>query len=300
MRVIGMLGSSDGFEVEIRGRLEDYQPTSEATMPAVSDIIHFIESRSGHPLNRDEGVQHRPPGAVQSNSEAAVSGVTVAWMATPDALRSAGEHGHELFIGHESLYYPYDVVNATNPPDGWKEWKVNRQRRELLDAGNLTFLRAHGSLDEICIFDDFAALLDLGRPVHANALTKVYEIAPCTVGELVERTKQVFGMPTLRVAAVNGMDQIVHRVGLPWGGLGLFVNVGYQQQLVELGCDVFIAGEADDYGFRFAVEAGIPMIETSHEISENPGLRHFAEMLAAEFPGINVAFYENPCVWEAR
>ena len=59
---------------------------------------------------------------------------------------------------------------------------------------------------------------------------------------------------------------MVSRIGLPWGGLGLFVNVGYQQALVEQGCDLFIAGESDNYGFRFAQECGIPMIETSHEI----------------------------------
>jgi len=267
-------------------------------MPTVSDIIRFIELHSGHPLNRDEGIQHRPDGSLLSNGDAEISGVTVAWMATPDALRFAAGKGHDLFIGHESLYYPYDVINAKNPPAGWQGWKVNRQRRELLDAGGLTFLRAHGSLDDICIFDDFAALFDLGAPVHENGLVKVYEIEPTTVGELVQRAKRVCQMPAVRVAAPEGMDQIVRRVGLPWGGLGLFVNVGYQQALVELGCDVFIAGEADDYGFRFAAEAGIPMIETSHEISENPGLRHFSEMLAGAFPDISVVFYECPCVWE--
>jgi len=269
-------------------------------MATISDIIRFIETRSGHPLNGDEGVQHRPKGAMPHGGDSVISGVTVAWMATPDALRFAAEKRHELFIGHESLYYPYDVINAKNPPAGWQGWKVNRQRRELLDAGGLTFLRAHGSLDDICIFDDFAALFDLGAPVHQNGLVKVYEIEPTTVGELVQRAKRVCQMPAVRVAAPEGMDQIVHRVGLPWGGLGLFVNVGYQQALVELGCDVFIAGEADDYGFRFAVEAGIPMIETSHEVSENPGLRHFSQMLADAFPGLNVAFYECPCVWEVR
>ena len=89
-------------------------------------------------------------------------------------------------------------------------------------------------------------------------------------------------------------------MGLPWGGMGLFVNVAYQQELIELGCDVFIAGETDNYGFRFAEECDIPMIETSHELSENPGLRHFTDMLAAAFSGLDVRFFETPCVWEVR
>jgi putative NIF3 family GTP cyclohydrolase 1 type 2 len=95
----------------------------------------------------------------------------------------------------------------------------------------------------------------------------------------------------------TAMDRRVHRVGLPWGGLGLFVNVGYQQTLIAQGCDVFIAGESDNYGFRFAQEAGIPMIETSHEVSENPGLAVFTERLKERFPDVDFAFYGNPCAW---
>lgn len=104
-------------------------------------------------------------------------------------------------------------------------------------------------------------------------------------------------MSGIRVANAGNQKHKVKRVGLPWGGLGLFVNVGYQQQLIELGCDVFIAGEADNYGFRFAVESGVAMIETSHEVSENPGLATFTELLAQAFPKVTFRFHENDCIW---
>lgn len=258
----------------------------------VNELIAYIERLSGHPLNRDEGIQH--------GADRPITGATVCWMASPDAIRAAGEHRDELLIGHESLYYPYDVIHSANPPAGWEGWPVNRQRRELLAEYDLTFLRAHGSLDEICIFDDFVARLGLAAPVYADGLVKVFEIAPCPLSELVARVKARMGMPALRVSAPAGLDQIVRRVGLPWGGLGLFVNVGYQQRLIEQGCDVFIAGESDNYGFRFAAELGIPMIETSHELSENDGLRRFTEMLARAFPAVCCRFFENACAWEMR
>lgn len=152
-------------------------------------------------------------------------------------------------------------------------------------------------MDEICIFDDFA-LLGLGTPIQAQGLAKVYEITPCPLAALVVRVKEGVGMGAVRVFAPQGMGQIVHRVGLPWGGLGLFVNVSYQERLIEMGCDVLIAGESDDYGFRFAAECGIPMIETGHEISENPGLKHFSRMLQERFPQIAVEFYECRPIWE--
>jgi putative NIF3 family GTP cyclohydrolase 1 type 2 len=257
------------------------------------DIIAFVEAQTGHPLNEDEGLQHGPTGRP-------VTAVTVCWMASPEAIHAAGAHGDELLIGHESLYYPYNVIHSPNPPAGWEGWQVNRQRRELLTEYGLTFLRLHGSLDEICIFDDFVARLGLAAPVYADGLVKVYEIAPCSVGELAEYVKARMGMPALRVSAPAGLDQVVRRVGLPWGGLGLFVNVGYQQRLIEQSCDVFIAGESDNYGFRFAAECGIPMIETSHELSENDGLRRFVDMLARRFPDVRCSFFENCCAWVMR
>ena len=96
-------------------------------------------------------------------------------------------------------------------------------------------------MDQISIFDTFAELLGLGAAVYADGLVKVYEIPPCPLAELIERVKHSVGMSHLRVAAAGADGRTVHRVGLPWGGLGLFVNVGYQQQLIEQGCDVFIA-----------------------------------------------------------
>lgn len=108
---------------------------------------------------------------------------------------------------------------------------------------------------------------------------KIYEIDECTLDELVESVKLATGMSGVRVSRALGEPRLIRRIGLPWGGLGLFVNVPYQQRPIEQGCDAFIAGESDNYGLRFAAECGIPMIETSHEISENPGLRHFVEMM---------------------
>ncbi len=262
-------------------------------MATAKDIIRKIEEWSGHKLNKDEGIHH-------GKDDVPLTGVTVSWMATPNAINAAGKKKDQLLIVHESLYYPYDVINSENPPAGWKKWLVNRNRREILEKHNLSCLRIHGSADDICILDDFATLLGLGKPVVSEGSLKVYEIEPCPLNELVTRVKQRMGMKSLRVADGGDPRKVVSRVGLPWGGLGLFVNVGYQQKLIEQECDVFIAGESDNYGFRFAVEAGIPMIETGHELSENPGLHHLTEMLADEFTDIEWQFHMNRNVWKMK
>lgn len=259
-------------------------------MVTAQTIIAYVEELSGHPLNRDEGIQH-------GTLDREVKRILLCWMATVDALAYAGKGEYDLVLTHESLYYPYDAAVRQDNPPGWENWRTNRQRREMLEAYDLILLRVHGSLDEICIYDDFAKLLGLGEPVEAVGLAKVYESAPCTLSELVTRVKERTGMPAVRVSCPKGMGQTVHRVGLPWGGLGLFVNVRYQQQLIEMGCDVFIAGESDDYGFRFSAECGIPMIETGHEISENPGLRHFAQMLGERFAELDAVYYDCKPIW---
>lgn len=269
-------------------------------MTTVNEVINHLQKLAGHDLNFDEGVHH-------GSADATFTGATVCWMANPDSIEAAGRAGHQLIISHESLYYPYDIAVADkappewavrNPPPDWPDWPVNRQRREALEKYKLTFLRVHGTADEISILDDFATMLGMGAPVYVKGWVKVYEIQPTPLGQLVERVKKCMGLPHVRVSAAGSMDRIVHRVGLPWGGLGLVGNIIYQHWLQQQGCDVFIAGETDNYAFRFAQECGIPMIETSHETSENPGMRTLTTILAKQFPQAKWAFYENPRVWE--
>lgn len=255
----------------------------------VQDIVNFVDTKSGAGLTPDEGLQYGP-------SDIEVRGATICWMPTPPAIQHANEKGHNLLIGHESLFYPYDAVIKTLDVD-WQNWSANLGRSRLLDEYGLTYLRLHGSLDRICIFDAFAGILKLGDPVFEDGLVKIYQIPETSFDDLVEAVKQRTGMDHVRIVPPQSGSAGIRRVGLPWGGLGLYVNIGYQQKLVEQGCDVFIAGEADNYGFRFARESGIPIIETSHEVSENPGLRQFTEMLQVQFPNTPFAFYENDRVW---
>ena len=226
-----------------------------------------------------------------------VQRVLVCWMATPDALARAAEIGAQLVVAHESLYYPYDALVRVDNPPGWESWPTNRQRRELLQKNNLCLVRVHGSADEICIYDAFARQLGLGESMEGEGTARVFAIPPCPLRALVEHVKAATGMAAVRVAAPHGLDQMVSRVGLPWGGMALFVNVAYLQRLVALGCDVLVAGESDNYGMRYGAELGIPMIETSHEVSENQGLRVFASLLA-EVLALPVESYVNPPVWQ--
>jgi putative NIF3 family GTP cyclohydrolase 1 type 2 len=116
-----------------------------------------------------------------------------------------------------------------------------------------------------------------------------------TFGDLIAHVKAACSMPAVRTT-LHSADRPVRRIGLPWGGLGLFVNVSYVQTLIDLGVDTLICGETDNYGLRFAAELDIAVMETSHEISEEQGLKLFADRLRDHFD-IEVRFIETPCVW---
>jgi putative NIF3 family GTP cyclohydrolase 1 type 2 len=264
----------------------------EREVTTSNEIIQWVEGLKGRSINHEEGVHH-------GSAETAVHGVTVCWKAVPRAIAAAAERGDDLIIGHESLYYPYYFDYDPDRTPGWPEWGINVRRREQLERQGLTYLRLHTSIDFLCIATDMGKWLELGEPTITERGTRVWEIAAgCSVRELVDRAKRVSGLPAIRVSAPNGLDQRVSRVGLLVGGAGLCPNGGAFEPYVKAGCDVLIAGETDNYGFRYATECDLPLIETSHEASENPGFRHFSEMLAVEFPNLDVTFFENTCPYE--
>jgi putative NIF3 family GTP cyclohydrolase 1 type 2 len=76
------------------------------------------------------------------------------------------------------------------------------------------------------------------------------------------------------------------------------VNAFYPMKLIELGAELLIAGETDNYGFRIALESGVDVIECSHEVSENAGIARLGELLRERLDGIKVVDYCNPCVWD--
>jgi len=244
------------------------------------DLVAYAEKLKGAGLNADEGVLYGDPGAE-------VSGVLLTWMATVPALEAAPREGCNVVLCHEKFHL--NPSHADLRPQH-PAWAPNRRRLQAAADGGLTVLRVHGSLDLICIFDDFVTALGLENPSPGTGWHKVFPMPETTVRELVERVKATFGLPHVRVA--GDLDRRVSCAGLPWGGLGLDSNLGYIESVLELGADVLIAGEADEYGFTFANDADVPMIETGHSASETVGLRTFAARLRADFPGLRTTVFE--------
>jgi putative NIF3 family GTP cyclohydrolase 1 type 2 len=247
------------------------------------DIIKWLDEREPQ-TGSEEGFKFGDP-------DASVSGVLVCWMSDVPALEEAAARRCSLVICHETLFYPQSA-----PIDAERTWRTNRRRMELMSDNRIAVYRAHGKLDRLCIFDDFAAALGLSDVCAGEGYARIFRVAPTPLSGLVQRAKEATSVPVVRV--VGNPDRCVERVGLPWGGLGLFVNVGFMQQLVQNGAEAGIGGETDEYAMRFAEDAGLALIETGHAASENIGLRHFAQMLGEAFPDIRVVFHERGPAWK--
>jgi len=160
----------------------------------------------------------------------------------------------------------------------------------------LTVFRCHGTLDEICIFDDFIAAMGLPPADRGVGFHRTLEIEETTVAELAERVRGALGVDAVRVA--GDLAKRVSKIGFPWGGLGLSLNAAFLNQQIGMGVDVMIAGETDEYAMEMVTDMGIPIIETSHVVSENFGIKNFAERFQKDHPDLKVVYHENPRPWQ--
>jgi putative NIF3 family GTP cyclohydrolase 1 type 2 len=251
------------------------------------EIAGIIEDLAA-PRGGDEGFRF-------GNPEAEVSGVLVCWMCTLEAMARAVDEKCNVIITHEQLHYPYTFRESTLEES--LTWPVNYARVQALAKNDLTVYRAHGMLDRFCILDDFGKALNLPEPVVKEGYYRIYDVQPTPVVQVVERAKQRLGLAHLRVT--GSVDNMVRRIGLPWGGLGLSVNIGFLNGLLAYGPDCLIAGETDEYAQRFCQDAGVVLIETGHAVSEEPGLEKFAKWLGERIEPTKVVFHRLSPAWTA-
>jgi len=238
------------------------------------------------------------------SAEDEVRGILVTWLATMESLLAAIEKSLNLVICHERFYFqemPQEFLYRwTSPPDETPREDENHpstRRRRIVEDGCLTVLQIHYGLDRLCIFDDVASKIDLGRPVAGRGYERVYQLPrQTTVRDLAWQVAEKLNFPSVRIA--GNPNKMVQRIGNLWGGVALSSNRYWMRKQIEFGAEAIVCGEADEQAMFFAKEYGVPLIITAHAVSENIGLEHFASMLRQEFPNIPLVFFrvENPFV----
>jgi len=224
-----------------------------------------------------------------------VKGILVSWMATEKAIEKAIDEDCNLMVVHEGLFYPYEFQRDENF-EKYLTWSVNHKRLMMLCEHNITVFRAHGTLDRLCILDAFAEALGLPEPTVKQGYIRIYDVPPITVEDLALDVKKKLNLKAVRI--VGNSHRRIRRIGLPWGGLGLSLNISFLEELLRYDPQVLIAGETDEYAMYYILDADVDMIETGHSVSENIGLKRFVGKLQEDYPETKIVFYECEKPWQ--
>lgn len=243
-------------------------------------------------------------GFILGGGDDEVRGALVTWMATPEALQTAVDNGLNLVICHEAFFWyereeiwPYREAGSFRKAHDWKQHPDHRLR-EIAVKHKLTILQIHYALDRAYIFEDFFARLGIREVVSGGIYEKLYKLPrPIPFAELVEQVGHTFHTPMMR--CLGDENRIIRLVGNGWGGVGLSCNRYFTRRLFEEGADALICGEIDEMAFFFARQCGGCLIETSHCLSENPGIERFSTELGDYFK-IPVHFFEVNIPWQLK
>jgi putative NIF3 family GTP cyclohydrolase 1 type 2 len=258
------------------------------------ELEHALVELCGAPLFPDEGLKF-------GDANAPIHGIINCWTFNAEVAKVARREKCNLILSHEALFVPYGVTEGKPVGGGQNDfltWPPNLKRAQLLIKNDLQFVRFHGHADQLCVFQSFTEQLGLSE-IHAQGplgYDAVFRHAPLSISDWIARIKERTEMKTLR-ASFDDSERIVTRIGLGWGGMALFVNLWYPMKLIELGAELIIAGETDNYGFRFMRESGADVIECSHEVSENRGIAKFGDLLREKIGDVKIVDFCNPCIW---
>ena len=238
-------------------------------------------------LNPEEGF-------LFGSGDGEVEGVLVSWMATVSAIRHAVENACNLIVCHEALTF-FDYF-ARFGATGREPWSADRPRLALLEENGISVLRAHSTVDPTHVVPEFVRAIGLPPAIRKGDVWSYHELPRTTLRELVARVREGMHMRSLRVTGDPEMRMT--RVGTMVGGLGLDRHIDqWEKHLMPLRVEVIVAGETNDFAQRFAVDAGLALIETCHSSSEEPGLKKLSDDLLEAFPGLKVLFRREMVPW---
>ena len=257
-----------------------------------ADILKYVADGISLPVHMI------PDGGILSGTlEDEVKGILVTWLASPEVLRYAAVKGLNLVICHEPLYWDERVESPLFRSPGpyleplKQKSHPNNLKKKIIEENNLTVLHIHYGLDKLIIYDAFSKKLGLGEVFAGEMYEKVYRLpGKISFRQLIENVREKISLPIIRY--VGDENKIIEKVGNGWGGAALSFNRYFTRRMIENGAEAIICGELDEAAMFFALESGVCLIETSHVLSENPGIKDFADDLKHRFSSVPVEFFE--------
>jgi len=225
--------------------------------------------------------------------------VLVTWMGTTAAVEYAAEHGFDMMIVHEPIFwYHTDVLEEVFANEARRE--SAEQKKKLIEDSGLVIIRNHDTWDTISgigIADSLASFLGFEKEYRpqtpqgqdVDRYHKRYDIEPVTFQELangIVKKTALIGQPYVEMAGKP--DTIVSKIGI---GTGCGCNTDVFKQM---GCDAAVVcddGSLYWHNLAWAIDSGFPVIRMYHGTSEEPGVMAMAKYTAQTFPELEVEHY---------
>ena len=202
---------------------------------------------------------------------------------SPNVAEEAIAAKCQLVVSHHPiLFRPVQRLTA--------ETSEGRMLLSLIRAG-VSVYSPHTSYDSSVngINSQLARLFDLYDVLPLRLLSTSilgagrlgYLPTAMTLGELIELTKPALRVSTLQY--VGNLDRPITKLGIACGAAAEFLRDAAQQ-----GCEALLTGEARFHSCLEAEASNIALILPGHYATERPAMEHLAEVLRAQFSGLNV------------
>ena len=240
-------------------------------------------------------------GLLLGRREADVRRVLTCLTLTPDVAAEAISTGVDLIVTHHPILFRPVQKLTDSTPDGAMlldllEHKIavysphtafdsarlgiNARWCERLGLQNCVPLRPFSAASQSPAVDLNSQALGAGRAGRLSAA--------CSLGELVERLRQLTGQS--QIGFVGDPQQQILQVGVACGAAAEMMK-----EAAPRGCDVLITGEARFHACLEARARGIGLILLGHYASERFACEYLADVLGQQFPELQTQASQTEC-----
>jgi dinuclear metal center YbgI/SA1388 family protein len=247
-------------------------------MPSVAAIAAFLEELAPFRLAEDwDNV-----GLLVGHGDGGVTKAMTCLTVTPSSAAEAIEAGAELIVAHHPM--PFAATKRLTA-----DTTVGRMLLDLI-AARVAVFSAHTAFDSAGegINQRLAAGLQLRgiAPLVPHAEGQGtgrwgWLADPISLGQLAGRLKQFLKIERLQLA--GDAKQAVRTVAVACGAAGELLDAARQND-----CDAMVVGEARFHTCLEAEALGIGLLLPGHFASERFAMECLAEVLARQFPGMQV------------
>lgn len=222
------------------------------------------------------------------NAEKEVDKAGVCWVATKKVIKEAIEKDIHFIISHENLFYQC----STSPPAVLR--KAVREKKALLDKGDITVYRCHDVWDKIPeygVADQWAKRLGFSFERETGSYLQFARIAPMKVAKLAEHVAEALCQDGEDGVWVLGdLEKEVSCISM---GTGAATDIF---AMLERQTDVLIVSDDGITNYcegQFALDVGIPMIVVNHAGCEICGIKSMKNYMQEVMPQLETTYLQE-------